>query len=82
LGGNSSLEQGTGGRGAGARSVDQILESERNTMQRAAPVTALNLAFGLACLRQGGVGRHRNESVKPRIQFLDARQAFCCELDG
>ena len=46
-------------------------------MQGAAPVTALNLGFGLACLRQGGVGGHCNESVESRIQFLDARQAFC-----
>ncbi len=79
--GDPIFEQRTGSGGADAGGVDQILERERNAVQRAAPVAAPNLGFGLACLRQRGLRGHGNECIQSRIQLLDACQALGRQLD-
>ncbi len=73
--GNPVFEQQAGGGGANAGGVDQVLEGERNAVQRPAPVAAPDLGFGLAGLRQGGLCSYGNECIQLRIELFDSGQA-------
>src|ERR1700736_843525 len=48
---NPVLEQSAGGGSADSGSVDQVLETQGDTVQRATPVAPCNLGFGLPRLR-------------------------------
>ena len=51
-------------------------------MERAAPVSALNLTFGFRSLVQRAFGINRNEGVENRVIPFDQRQASPGQLDG
>src|SRR5439155_23124458 len=62
---------GMAGRRDAAGLVD-VLEAERDAVQRAAVFAGGDLAFGGAGLGAGAVAQEADEAVQPAVEFLDA----------
>ena len=81
FGRNSLAELIAGGGGANARGIEQVFQSDRNTVQRAAPVTGHDFGFGLARLVERQIAGDGDERVENRIQPLDTREALACKFN-
>jgi len=72
---NAVFEQGARRSGTNAGCIDEIFESERDPMQRAAPISTANFTLGLSRFLKRHFGSDRDECVQAGIQPLDAFEA-------
>src|SRR5438132_885036 len=72
---NSIEKNGAGRRGAHARRIDQILQSDGNAVQKAAPTAAIYLFGGTLGVAASRLRGYRDEPVKGRIIFFDRVKA-------
>ena len=75
FGRNAIRKQRASARRPHARRIEQILEANRNSMQRTSPAAFHDLRFRAPCIRHGLFGRHGDERVQYRVQALNPRQA-------
>ena len=74
-----------GGRARGrwdARRVDQVLEADRDAVERAPQPTLAHLVGQRTRVGSGPLGRDRHEGRQLRVQLLDAGQVRLGQLDG
>ena len=65
-----------------ARGFVDVFDAYRNAMQRAAAMTARDLAVGLARGGAGLVGGQGDEGVQSRIELFNARETSFGDVDG
>ena len=58
--------------GANASGFAQVLQTDRHTVHRPAPLAAPDLILGLARLRQRDLGREREVAAQRRVELGDA----------
>jgi hypothetical protein len=79
---NAVGEGSAGSGGWNASGVDIVLEADRDSVQRATPVTAADLLIGCFGLSHRLLVSHRNKRMEDRIQLIYAIQACSCQLPG
>ena len=80
--GHARLEDERPGHGPDVLRVVQVLDRERDAVERAARRALHEGLLGLARRRQGLVGRERAERVDHRVEPLDAIEHRARQLDG
>ncbi len=81
LGWNAILEDIAGSRGANARGVHQVLERNRDSMERAFPASAIDFGFRGARLRQCGIRCDQDEGVQLGVELFDSGETCFGQLD-
>ena len=70
-----------GGRPNAGRVVE-VFHGNGNPVQRTAPLSGVAFRLSRSRLFARGVGQHGDERIQPRIQCLDAREAFVHEFNS
>src|SRR5262249_31329965 len=71
FGGHAISKHSAGTSSLDTSCVEQVLQSDRNTMQRSAPLPALNLRLRFARLGQSKFRCHSYEGVELRIELFN-----------
>ena len=75
LAGRALLEPLESRRRSDAGGVVEVLDGDRNSVQRAAPSAGADLAVGFPSRGARLITEHRDEGVQPQIVRVDSREA-------
>ena len=62
--------------------VKNVLQSNRNSMERPAIISAENLLLGASCFTKRRVSQDSNKGIQFRVESFDASEAILREFDG
>ncbi len=79
---NAIFELGASGGGPGAGGINKVFEPDRDAVEWAAVVTAVDFPLGAVRLIERGVGENGDEGVEFRVELLDVGEAIACHFDG
>jgi hypothetical protein len=65
-----------------ARDIDQILDTDRNAVHRAAPLPAAEFGIGAHRIHKGGVAHHAQKAVEPGLEGRDPGKQCGDDLDA